>query len=775
MVEFSDFIEDMELIDLQLEGDPNTWFKGDNHTTASRIDRFLISEKWDDSFRNIKQTLQQRLISDHVPVALCCGAWEQAKSYFKFENWWLISEGFDVTQQSRALTEEESVRKAAILMEFEDHLKNEESAWRQKSRALWLKEGYRNTKFFHRTANAYKRCNNIDQLVIQDETVEEPNKIKNEIIEFYKKLYTEPEEWRPAANFENCPIISELEKESLQSKFEEQEVLSCLKMCASDKAPGPDGYTMTFSLSDILKQVITEAFNNFHSQEMFEKSFNATYIALIPKKTGAQELRDFRPISLIESFYKLLSKVLTERLKRVVGKLVDAQQMAFIKGRQIMDAVLIANEAVDSRIKKKKSGILCKLDIEKAYDHVNWSFLLKMVEQMGFGQKWINWMKFCISTVRFSILTNGSLEGFFPTHRGLRQGDSLSPFLFIIAMEGLNNMIKAPKVNGWVKGFEVDRNGSNSLEITHLQYTDDTLVFCDAEEEQLRFLRIILVLFEGISGLHINRRKTHIFPINEVYKMDQLTLVLGGDVGSLPTIYLGMPLGARSKSKEIWNLVIKKSDKKLSRELWPTMKSHTFIRMNNGRKTSFWNDNWLGHGCLKELYPDMFGLAQNQQKTVAEMWSSQGLLKFFLVGKKLELKQLTEIDVGLSQHVSGGQFGRKEMLDVLKTEATQCRRSNSIVTWFKRHSRKCVCTTATMRVLHVYLFDIQGQPIISLAFLFDGFYFGASEDSGNIWSLALSLGMITAHRLCMCPRTFDNILLLKRSLRAMVKLSQYDL
>jgi len=502
-----------------------------------------------------------------------------------------------------------------------------------------------------------------------------------------------------------------------------------------------------------------EAFNNFHSQEMFEKSFNATYIALIPKKTGAKELRDFRPISLIGSFYKLLSKVLTERLKRVVGKLVDAQQMAFIKGRQIMDAVLIANEAVDSRIKQKKPGILCKLDIEKAYDHVNWRFLLKMLEQRGFGQKWVNWMKFCISTVRFSILINGSPEGFFPAYRGLRQGDPLSPFLFIIAMEGLNNMIKAAKVNLWVKGFEVDRNGSNSLEITHLQYADDTLVFCDAEEEQLRFLRIILVLFEGISGLHINWRKSHIYPINEVYNMEQLTFVLGGEVGSLPTTYLGMPLGARSKSKEIWNSVIEKCEKKMSRwkaqylsmggrlvlinsvldslptymmslfpiparviqrldkirrsflwqgnkekkvfhlvkwksltvakrqgglgirnlknqskalkmkwlwrysqesqnlwskvikakygeennwvskkvstsygvgvwksiwALWPTMKNHTFIRVNNGRKTSFWNDNWLGHRCLKELYPDMFGLAQNQQKTVAEMWTSQG-------------------------------------------------------------------------------------------------------------------------------------------------------
>ena len=130
--------------------------------------------------------------------------------------------------------------------------------------------------------------------------------------------------------------------------------------------------------------------------------------ALITKKNGAKELRDFRPISLIGSVYELLSKVLTERLKKVVDKQVDAQQMTFIKNRQIMDAILIANEVVDSRITQGKAGILCKLDIEKAYDHVNWKFLLKMFACMGFGRRRIQWIKYCISSVRFSVLINSA-------------------------------------------------------------------------------------------------------------------------------------------------------------------------------------------------------------------------------------------------------------------------------------------------------------------------------------------------------------------------------
>ena len=118
--------------------------------------------------------------------------------------------------------------------------------------------------------------------------------------------------------------------------------------------------------------------------------------------------------------YKLLVKVLANRLKKAVGKVVSTTHNAIVKCRQILDAVLIANEAIDSLLKRKDKEILCKLDIEKAYDHSNWNFLIQVMEKMGFGGKWLNWIRWCIYPTTFLVLVNGTSTGFFQSSRGLR-------------------------------------------------------------------------------------------------------------------------------------------------------------------------------------------------------------------------------------------------------------------------------------------------------------------------------------------------------------------
>ena len=146
-----------------------------------------------------------------------------------------------------------------------------------------------------------------------------------------------------------------------------------------------------------------QVFEELHSQNAVFRSLNATFLVLIPRKEGASDVQDFRPISLVGSLYKIITKVLANRLKRVMGKVVSNSQNVFVGRRQILDAILVTNEAIDLRKRSVGAGLVCKLDIEKAYNHVNWRFLLSVLEKMGFGPKWRNWILFCISTVRMAV------------------------------------------------------------------------------------------------------------------------------------------------------------------------------------------------------------------------------------------------------------------------------------------------------------------------------------------------------------------------------------
>ena len=226
-------------------------------------------------------------------------------------------------------------------------------------------------------------------------------------------------------------------------------------------------------------------FEEFHQHCKFAKSLNATFIALIPKKNGASNIRDFRPISLVGSLYKILAKVLANRLKMVLDQLISESQNSFVGGRQILNSVLIANECVDSKLKSKVSGVICKLDIEKAYDNVNWEALLKLLKKIGFGEKWCSWIRTCISTVQFSVLVNGSSADFFGSSRGLRQGDPLSLLLFLVMMEVFSRMVKRMEGAGLISGFKANGRRGRGECISHLLFPNDTILFCDAEVEQI--------------------------------------------------------------------------------------------------------------------------------------------------------------------------------------------------------------------------------------------------------------------------------------------------
>ncbi|RVW45169.1 putative ribonuclease H protein [Vitis vinifera] len=227
-------------------------------------------------------------------------------------------------------------------------------------------------------------------------------------------------------------------------------------------------------------------------------------------------------------------------MKKVVGKVVSTSQNAFVKGRQILDASLIANEVIDTWQKQKEKGIICKLDIEKAYDSINWKFLVKVLQKMGFGSKWVGWMWSCLSSAKFSVLVNGVPAGFFPSTKGLRQGDPLSPYLFIMGMEVLDVLIRRAVEGGFLSGCNI--------------------------RDHLTYLGWILFWFEAASGLRINLAKSEIIPVGEVEEVEELAVELGCRVGTLPSQYLGLPLGAPNRAPYIWDGVEERVRRRLA--LW---------------------------------------------------------------------------------------------------------------------------------------------------------------------------------------------------------------
>ena len=466
----------MGFTDLPLEGGSTTW---SNCRSKSRLDRYLVTPSLENHFSKITQHRLPHIISDYFPILLSCGFMQRGKSPFRFENMRLKGEGFtgrvqqwwnsynvsgspsfvlvqklrllkadlrrwnveefgDVNfkkyelllqiqdlervEEQRPLFVEERVSQEQSNSDYENLLLSEEIHWRQKSRATWLQEGDKNTRFFHRVANSNRRFNSFARLSIQGVLTSDQDEIGEGLVSFYSELFSDDEVRRPLLDGLSFSSIDEEDSLVLDRSFTEEEVWEVVKVMAGDKAPGPDGFSMAFFKGcwATVKEDMMAVFHEFHAKGSLTRSINATVLVLIPKKPGAVECKDFRPISLIIGVYKIIAKVLANRLKMVLEKLISDSQNAFVGGRQTLDSVLIANESLDSRLKASIPGVLCKLDIEKAYDHVNWNFWIYLLRRCGFSAKWRQWIFACISTACFSILVNVTSTSFFPRTRGLR-------------------------------------------------------------------------------------------------------------------------------------------------------------------------------------------------------------------------------------------------------------------------------------------------------------------------------------------------------------------
>ncbi|RVX04354.1 putative mitochondrial protein [Vitis vinifera] len=250
----------------------------------------------------------------------------------------------------------------------------------------------------------------------------------------------------------------------------------------------------------------------------------------------SKRISDYRHISLITSLYKIIAKVLAERLRGVLHETIHSTQGAFVQGRQILDAVLIANVIVDEKRRSGEEELSSKLTLKRP-------------------------MTTLLVSVSFAVLVNGNAKGWVKASKGLRQGDPLSPFLFTIVADVLSRMLLRAEERNVLEGFRVGRNRTR---VSYLQFADDTIFFSSTREEDMMTLKNVLLVFGHISGLKVNLDKSNIYSINlEQNHLSRLTEMFDYKASGWPIIYLGLPLGGNLKACGFWDPVIERISRRL--------------------------------------------------------------------------------------------------------------------------------------------------------------------------------------------------------------------
>ncbi|GJV80412.1 RNA-directed DNA polymerase, eukaryota [Tanacetum coccineum] len=617
---FNTFIANAGLEEIPLGGSSFTWCHK-SATKMSKLDRFLISENLFNSFLDICAISLDRFLSDHRPILLRESNHDYGKIPFRYFNHWAELDGFNtfvtdtwnsapvesnamrnVMQKFKFLkgkirewlkvNKSKNIYNSGILKEeikkidaeIDNGLASDTTINRrmevlnsiqhldkiqamdmaQKAKVKWAIEGDENSRYFHGILNKKRSQSNIRGIMVDGKWQDNPKIVKSEFLLHFRKRFERPSDNRIFLDMNFPKTISLDQQTELESAVSKEEVKKAVWDCGSDKSPGPDGFSFGFyrKFWSCIENDVFAAVNYFFTFGDIPKGCNSCFIALIPKVHDATLVKDFRPISLIGSIYKIIAKILANRLVSVLGDIVNEVQSAFISDRQILDGPFILNEVIQWCKSKKKQSLIFKVDFEKAYDSVRWDFLDDVLKKFGFGNKWCDWIQKCLRSSRGSILINGSPTEEFSFFKGLKQGDPLSPFLFILIMESLHLSFQRVVDVDLFKGI----NLSPLVNLSHMFYADDAVFVGQWCDDNINTLVHVLECFFRASGLRINMCKSKIMGVNVGDdKIKAAALKLGCRILNTPFTYLGTKVGGNMSRVQAWTEIVDKVKSRLSK------------------------------------------------------------------------------------------------------------------------------------------------------------------------------------------------------------------
>ncbi|EOY25454.1 Uncharacterized protein TCM_026877 [Theobroma cacao] len=620
MEDFASTLLDCGLLDGGFEGNPFTWT---NNRMFQRLDRIVYNHHWINKFPITRIQHLNRDGSDHCPLLISCfNSSEKAPSSFRFQHAWVLHHDFKTSVESnwnlpingsglqafwskqhrlkqhlkwwnkvmfgdifsKLKEAEKRVEECEILHQNEQTVESiiklnksyaqlnkqlniEEIFWKQKSGVKWVVEGERNTKFFHTRMQKKRIRSHIFKVQEPDgRWIEDQEQLKQSAIKYFSSLL----------KFEPCDdsrfqrslipsIISNSENELLCAEPNLQEVKDAVFGIDPESAAGPDGFSSYFYQQcwNIIAHDLLDAVRDFFHGANIPRGVTSTTLILLPKKPSASKWSDFRPISLCTVMNKIITKLLSNRLAKILPSIITENQSGFVGGRLISDNILLAQELIGKLNTKSRGGNLAlKLDMMKAYDRLDWSFLIKVLQHFGFNDQWIGMIQKCISNCWFSLLLNGRTEGYFKFERGLRQGDPISPQLFLIAAEYLSRGLNAL----YEQYPSLHYSTGVSIPVSHLAFADDVLIFTNGSKSALQRILAFLQEYEEISRQRINAQKSCFVTHTNVSSSRRqiIAQTTGFNHQLLPITYLGAPLYKGHKKVILFNDLVAKIEERIT-------------------------------------------------------------------------------------------------------------------------------------------------------------------------------------------------------------------